>query len=319
MALANRGGEDTLSSETEHWRARLAASRTPVWKRIVYDVIRPALDFRARSRLSSAFRDLPHLSLVLQDRGFPIETRRSWVDRHARLRGRHLLVQGTGTGWDTLTWQSFRPARITALDAFSFDDAWRDIAAYCAREHLVVPTFGVADLEMLPLETGSVDVVVSDAVYEHCRNLEAVLRETRRVLRPGGYLYAGYGPLWFTWGGDHYSGRGGNEHGFNHVSLDPAAYRNYFVGQRRPVEDTQSGGRYVELDLFSKLTTREYLAAFDRTGFDLLDLRLELSPEAVDFVERWPERARALLARHPNLAPDDLLIKANLVVLRRRG
>lgn len=309
---------DTLSQQTVQWRERLAAARTPLWKRAVYDLVRPLLDRRARAHLGPAFRALPGLSLVLTDRGFPVETRRAWVDRHAQIRGRHLLVQGTGTGWDTLTWQPFRPGRITAFDVFSFADAWQDIAAHCARERLCVPEFGVSGLESMPLASGSVDVIVSDAVYEHCRDLDTVLGESRRVLRPGGYLYAGYGPLWFTWGGDHYSGRGGAEHGFNHVLLDPPEYRAYFDAHRLPVEDTQSGGRYVELDLFSKLTTREYLAAFAAAGFDVVDLMLELSPEAIAWAERWPEKAQAVLARHPQLAPEDLILKANLVVLRRR-
>ena len=43
-----------------------------------------------------------------------------------------------------------------------------------------------ADLANLPLESGSVDVVMSRSVFEHLTDPESVYRELARVLRPGG-------------------------------------------------------------------------------------------------------------------------------------
>jgi SAM-dependent methyltransferase len=65
-------------------------------------------------------------------------------------------------------------------------DAWintDDMLEACDAEYL---TQGVASLATL--ETGSVDFIWSQAVLEHVRRHEfaALLRETRRVLRPGG-------------------------------------------------------------------------------------------------------------------------------------
>ncbi len=45
--------------------------------------------------------------------------------------------------------------------------------------------------EELPVETGSVDVVISNGVINLCPDKEAVLREVYRVLRPGGRLQIG--------------------------------------------------------------------------------------------------------------------------------
>lgn len=46
----------------------------------------------------------------------------------------------------------------------------------------------VGNLEQLPLQAGSVDVVISRSVFEHVENPLRVLREINRVLRPKGKL-----------------------------------------------------------------------------------------------------------------------------------
>jgi len=100
--------------------------------------------------------------------------------------------------------------------------------------------------------------------------------------------------------------------------LDPAAYRAYLEAHRAAVEDFQDGVRYLELDLFSRLTTREYLACYREAGFVVQDLILELSRQALAFKERFPGEFREIWATQAGrCAPDDLLIKAHLVVLRK--
>ncbi len=48
----------------------------------------------------------------------------------------------------------------------------------------------VADVHTLPLRDASVDFVFSGAVFEHLRDPFLAAREIRRVLKPGGYVYA---------------------------------------------------------------------------------------------------------------------------------
>lgn len=47
----------------------------------------------------------------------------------------------------------------------------------------------VGNAERLPLADASVDVIISNAVLEHVRDLPATLAEIERVLKPGGYVY----------------------------------------------------------------------------------------------------------------------------------
>ena len=182
------------------------------------------------------------------------------------------------------------------------------------------PTFAVSGLETLPFAHGSFDLAVSDAVFEHCKDLETVLTETKRVLRPGGFVYATYGPMWFCLGGDHFSGRGGLTNGYNHIELDSDDYQKYFREMLVAEEDAQSGGRYVELDLFSKLKTAEYLDIFNRCGFRVIDLILEVEPLALQFRKEFPERFNGILRKYPwVLCRGSCIDQGNFVILWSMG
>jgi malonyl-CoA O-methyltransferase len=57
------------------------------------------------------------------------------------------------------------------------------------------PRMVCADIESLPLATGSVDMVWSNLAMQWCNDLDAALQEFRRVLRPDGLLmFATLGP-----------------------------------------------------------------------------------------------------------------------------
>ena len=228
-------------------------------------------------------------------------------------------MQGTGTGWDVISWAQLRPRRIIATDLFSFEESWQEITKYCFDLYRVPVEFRTAALEDHSfLESGRVQLIVSDAVYEHCRELPRVMRESFRLLQPGGYLYASYGPLYYCAGGDHFSGRGGLEQAYNHLRLEPTAYRQYLEAHRAAVEDFQTGVRYIELDLFSRLTTGEYLEIYREVGFVVKELILEVSQEALAYKQRFPEEFQEILRNQAGrLGPDDLLIKAHLLILQK--
>jgi len=292
----------------------------PPWKLAVAAILRPAFHWQGRQSLSSAFlSSMPAGTKVIHQRGYPLKARREWVNKRTPLCGSRILIQGTGSGWDALSWLPFQPQSLHGVDLFCFQQSWDKVRSYAQASGLGLPSFSVSGLERLPFEPGSFDLAVSDAVFEHCRDLEAVLKETKRVLRPGGFVYATYGPMWFCIGGDHFSGRGGLTHAYNHVELETEAYQRYFRDMQHAEEDAQSGGRYVELDLFSKLKTSEYLNLFSRCGFKVIDLILEVEPLALQFRREFPKRFNGILRKYPGLTADDLLIKTHIVILQSVG
>jgi SAM-dependent methyltransferase len=302
-----------------NWKEQDAQTRTPKWKQIFYDGARPWLSLWMRPSLSASTLKAYKPSRVLPERGFPLEARRRWATNDRSLHGKTILVQGTGTGWDVISWAELKPARIIATDLFAFDDSWDEISDHCRQELGVNVEFHQAPLENHSfLKDCSIDLCASDAVYEHCKDLSAVTQETRRVLKPAGCVYASYGPLWFCASGDHFD-RGGLECAYNHLLLDNGAYQEYIDSYREEREDMQSGSRYFELGLFSYLTTSEYLEIFRSDGFVLDDLILEVSSQAMKFRKRFPERFEKLEKRYAgHCKPDDFLIKANFVRLKKQ-
>ena len=230
-----------------------------------------------------------------------------------------MLVQGTGTGWDVISWAKLRPRQIIATDMFPFEDSWEEITRYCYDHYKVRVDFRLSAIEDVSfLESNCVDLIASDAVYEHCRDLPGVMRESFRILKPGGCIYASYCPLYFCAGGDHFSGRGGLENCFNHLRLDPEAYQQYLEAYQEEIEDFQAGARYIELNLFSYLTTRQYIDIYRKAHFVVKELILEISPEALQFKKNYPDKFDLLVNKYKDrCCQDDLLIKANLIILRK--
>ena len=298
------------------WLEQDKLHQTSIVKRLFYFFSRPLLSIYASQFLSPQTLKNLQPSLVLPGRGMPLETRRFWGSALCKIREATILVQGTGTGWDVISWARLRPKKILATDLFEFKDSWSEITHYCKKLLNVEIEFYKSPLEDHSfIKDESIDLCASDAVFEHCQDLKSVVKESFRVLKPGGSLYASYGPLWFCAGGDHFSGRGGLQNAFNHLLLDSEQYMKYFLSFLQNNEDFQSGGRYVELDLFSHLSTQEYCNIFQEEGFQIKDLILQLDPNSLAFKTEFFDNFRELCNKHTNKYEDDFLISANLVRL----
>jgi hypothetical protein len=84
------------------------------------------------------------------------------------------------------------------------------------------------------------------------------------------------------------------------------------------VEDFQGGARYIELKLFSYLTTRQYIDIFREAHFVVKGLILEISPDALRFKKVFPDKFEFIVDKYKDkCCEDDLLIKVNLIILQK--
>jgi hypothetical protein len=117
-------------------------------KRIIYFFLRPLYSQRYSRFLTPETIEKCRPRWVLGSRGMPLETRRRWGAKYLpNLRHATLLVQGTGTGWDVISWARLRPRRIIATDMFPFEESWQEIARYCLDRYRVPVEFRTALLE----------------------------------------------------------------------------------------------------------------------------------------------------------------------------
>ncbi len=121
--------------------------------------------------------------------------------------GRSLLDLAGGTGDVSFAWRQAGggPVILSDINAAMLGVA-RDRAL--ARDLVEDISFLVADAERLPLPGGSLDTVSIAFGLRNCTDKDAVLREARRVLRPGGRFLclefsqlqvAAFKPLYDAW------------------------------------------------------------------------------------------------------------------------
>jgi SAM-dependent methyltransferase len=247
----------------------------------------------------------------------PLTSRYRWGTNYTSLNEKTILVQGAGFGWDAIAWATLRPKSVLAVDLMNYEPWWRDASDFAARELGVRVDFYQATLDKLTrIADRSIDVCSSMAVFEHVKNLAAVMRETHRILRDNGYVFAAYGPLWYCAGGDHVGARGNSDSPYNHLLLEKPEYEDYIRTHRLPSDD-EYFDEYFKQDLFSHLTTADYLDIFARSGFVIEGIVLELSLDALKYLRRHPDMIGRLLQRHPQCGRDDFFIKSNIVRLRK--
>jgi SAM-dependent methyltransferase len=94
--------------------------------------------------------------------------------------GRRVLDIASGEGYGSYGLLRAGAAKVIGVDV---DQA---ACAHASKKYDLDVRIGSA--EAIPLETGSVDVIVSFETVEHVRNVELFIKESSRVLSPGGVL-----------------------------------------------------------------------------------------------------------------------------------
>jgi SAM-dependent methyltransferase len=228
-----------------------------------------------------------------------------------------VLVPGCYLGSeDVQFWLRRGAKRLDGVDAYSLNKSWGPIVASLRTTFGAEIVFQQASVEQLPHSAGRFDLVVSTAVLEHVRNLTAMVNETARVLRAGGWAHHDFGPLYYCFGGDHCIAAFGFEHGYDHLLLDEPAYRERIDDQG--FFDTQTDPNlpfWARHEQFSFATAQDYIRAFS-ARFRIMHLVVKVSDDALAYRRAFPDNWQRLL--RAGVAETDLLVKSLGLVLRKR-
>ena len=309
---------DNKFSVKDPYQQYINAINYPFYKKILNPIFRPFWNLKSKFSIKDYLKDFPKELKIIAEKGYPIEFRRYWATKESEIKNSNIMVHGTGNGWDVFTWAKMKPKSIVAVDLFEFDE-WEDVAKICKDKWNVEVDFFASSLNSVPkVKSNSIDLIVSDAVYEHCQDMQSVIKEAFRVLKVNGFIYANYGPLYYSAGGDHISGNDDLSNRFNHIMLEKDKYKKYIKSLKLDDEDVQGGYRYVELDLFSKLTTQEYIDIYKKNSFQIKDFWVEINSQAVKFRKKFPDKYNKLLTFLPDkCSKKDLFIKSHHIKLKK--
>ena len=88
-------------------------------------------------------------------------------------------------GEDVQFWLRRGVAALDGVDVYDLTATWQAVTPVLAARWGRSLCFQQASVEQLPFVDESFDLIFSDAVMEHLRNLRAAAREMARVLKPG--------------------------------------------------------------------------------------------------------------------------------------
>lgn len=288
-----------------------------VVKRIVRRFFYPIYNFVTTFFLAKKYQTnffIPNLWLFGQ-RGNDYERHRRRVSKFISLKNKKILIAGCGKGKDIESWTAYSPKIIIGVDWFCYTRAWDLWRRYLnAVAPLTSIKFIQSDLANISnVEDNYIDVIGSDAVFEHLNNLQDTLKEFYRILVPGGVLYATFGPLWNSFGGDHVSGYDSILSGYNHLIMPPDEYDQYLNNMGDYTHSEDDGRTWIKHALFSRLKPTEYLTLIEAAGFKRLFVSAIIDPRAVECIgDSKFDRARL-----SHLDDLDLLVSGMTIIYRK--
>lgn len=157
----------------------------------------------------------------------------------------------------------------------------------------------------IPLPDNSVDGVFTVATIEHVMDVPRLYAEVRRLLKPGGVLFADFAPIWSSYNGHHtYAVVGGKEArywkpgrnpvpDFSHLLWSPDEMREFL--HQGPCDDSLVGPIVEWIyhgDGVNRLFLEDHLRALKGSGLscERLKLRPGISPD--------PQTESNLVARY---------------------
>lgn len=160
------------------------------------------------------------------------------------------------------------------------------------------------DASNLSFEDETFTHIFSVSVFEHLNNFDACLSEMYRVLKPGGIVYADFGPIWSSSLGHHvYAVADGEEARHWNPQKNPIPNHTHLLLDRDQMADLlreKVSYRLLEGILkwvydqpyINRMFYEDYVRAFERSQFEIVHLSLD-----EEYINRTTEQK--LLDKYP--------------------
>jgi ubiquinone/menaquinone biosynthesis C-methylase UbiE len=176
------------------------------------------------------------------------------------------------------------------------------------------------DARKIGLPDVSVGAIFSIAVFEHLLNFDVCLEEMYRILVPGGYVFAEFGPIWSSGLGHHVKASvNGEEARHFNPSLNPVDNHSHLL--LSPEEMKCSLPKRISSELADAITNWIYESdELNRMFYEEYILAIEKSPFELVYIEQDKEHVpsetlAALRKSHPSFTVFDV---RNAEVLLRK-
>jgi SAM-dependent methyltransferase len=239
-----------------------------------------------------------------------------FAEKCLSLKADSALVQGCGRGYGLPEFLlRLGVKNVHACDPIDLKHVWDMVNDAYYYKYSKYISFKQSNAENLLYDDNSTDIIFSEAVYEHIDSLDLAVSESYRVLRPGGYLCHGIGPLYFTFGGDHCSGEIDALDGYSHLLLSDDEYRSIvdndllFKNANDPICNF-----WAKHSIFSFATVAEYLEKFS-VKFKRIFVLAVVSNSALAFRRRCPDIWLNL--NNNSFSDEDLLIKSIYICFKK--
>jgi SAM-dependent methyltransferase len=208
--------------------------------------------------------DLPRL-------GPPQNTEKDWlrfVENIASVRNKKILCVGYSEAELKEFVVKYRPRDITVLTK------WEDHPDAAIKAYPLV----IGDLTAkTPFGEEEFDAVLTFSVLEHLADIDAAFQEMNRILKPDGYSYHFFGPVWSGPYGHHVYAKPGDSlldfsvwqmPAYLHLLCQPHHIAEYYRKNGYTVDDVETAFHwFYESPIMNRLMYEDYARCFSRHGY----------------------------------------------------
>jgi len=288
-------------------------------KKVVREYLYPIYLYFKNKRVARTYSSVKNIGMdevFLGQRGTDYAALRRKVDKVKEIKGCTILIIGIGTGRDLESWLNYKPKKIIAVDYFNYAKAWKMRINQYKNLYDTKIEFLQADItDLNSLKENSIDIIGSDAVFEHINQFAKAITELKRVMSNNGVLYANFGPLWYSWGGDHISGTDHPKNAYNHIRLDEDKYHQYLDSFGEFSHSEHDGRTWIKNNLFSYLKPKEYLGTLKNKGLVSLYSSCTIDEKTVAYQKTYPEKYQELSQKFDE---ENLLVSGMTIIYAKK-